>query len=132
MCPAVPTMMDFIGFPVYSRKPRFAAETPRPPRNSLRDFLCVLCALGGEMLLTFHLPISTQKCDNRISLHDHVGDPGYNSRNPAQPWADGGRIRANQVAARGTRALHHRAGNFQRDVERALLVQIIARPSEAT
>src|SRR5580698_9359443 len=66
--------------------------------------------------------------DDHLCDHSHChyagDDPG------ARPHS--GRIRKNQTAARRTRAHPHRTRYLQRDVERALLLQVVARSPETS
>src|SRR5580692_1878718 len=62
--------------------------------------------------------------------HDHSLYSSHYSGNCSRARPHAGRIREDQTTSRRTRADHHRTGHFQRDVERALLLQIFARASE--
>src|SRR5258708_3462479 len=56
MCPAVPTMMDFIGFPVYSREPNLPPRRRDRQATFFKIFLCDLGVVGGEKPLTLAYP----------------------------------------------------------------------------
>src|ERR1700733_2316297 len=118
ICPAVPTMMDFIWLKSYRKQARpqiFAVKLG----NDEFQLLPTLPFLQGLQNATIELP------------HDHLHDFCLPCGDPPAAWAYAGRVRENQAASGTTRAYAHRTGHLQRDVERALLLQIVAGPPKA-
>src|ERR1700757_3257642 len=83
-------------------------------------------------MMAIVLPTGSIKCDNRGTSHGHLFDPClFSGDSPAaRPYAR--RIREDQATSGPARAYAHRTRHLQRDVERALLLQVVARASETT
>src|SRR6478672_10078278 len=127
MWPAVPMTMDFMEKSVYSGMNVESGSEPRAVSKHLR-----LLAAHGSLLVAscFDFRRLTENATIVFPQNDH-GHSSHYSRNSARSRVDGGRIRAHQAAA-WARTVIYRAWNLQRDVERALLVQIVASAFETT
>ena len=121
---------------VHSMIPGAAVSTapafkPMPARLRLANHRQVPGTCANFPYIRFALPIRAPKCDNRSSSHVHFLDLCLSAGDPpaARPYAR--RVRKNQATSRRPRAHAHRTRHLQRHVERALLLQIFARASEA-
>src|ERR1700722_10240532 len=121
MCPAVPTMMDFIWMASYGKN--FTVGKPQLG-NSLT---------GAESHRRDRSwPYPADPVNATIEFpHDHDYDACLFSGDTPAARPHFRRVRKNKAAAWWTRAHAHRTWHFQRDVERALFLQIVARASEA-
>src|ERR1700733_4223544 len=85
-----------------------------------------------QKMTAIFLPSCAAKCDNRSSSHGPLLDLCLFSGDPpaARPHTRG--VREDQATSRPARAYPHRTRYLQRDVERALLVQVVARAFETS
>src|SRR5580704_1833718 len=113
-------MMDFIWVAILSEKkaapePEKAAVTRNPGENG-KSWPYPAALLNA----TIELP------------HDHLHDLCLPSGDSPAAWPHLRRVRKDQAASWATRADAHRAWHLQRDVERTLFVQVVARSSETS
>src|ERR1700733_9251656 len=112
MCPAVPTIMDFIWVAILPERPSRLGS--RVEKWSRRPYPAAL------LNATIELP------------HDHLHDLCLPSGDSPAAWPHLRRVRKDQAASWATRTDAHRAWHLQRDVERTLFVQVVARSSETS
>src|ERR1700693_281212 len=83
-----------------------------------------------QEMMAIVLPTGSIKCDNRVTSHGHLFDLCLFSGDSPAARPHARRIREDQATSRPARAYTHRTRHLQRDVERALLLQVLARAPE--